>query len=216
MAANISPEEKLLKLIKGQRSASAHKKIIPPIRLTPAVAVNSFATLPTNNPAKIKHPLYRFYNKILSLLDSRKVIWLVFIVSCIYLIYSFVYPEIALKKIKLQLAAEKKIYKQESEQQREVKPYEFYLQGLMKRQIFQGGAVSSTAPASAAESASIKDMNLVGIVSGDTPQAIIEDKKAQKTYYVNKGQLIGGFQLEDIQDGKIILNNNGQRFEMHI
>jgi type II secretory pathway component PulC len=62
----------------------------------------------------------------------------------------------------------------------------------------------------------MKEINLLGVISGANPQAVIEDKKSGKTYYVTEGQMIGDFQVEEIGYGKIILNYNGQKFELNI
>ncbi len=62
----------------------------------------------------------------------------------------------------------------------------------------------------------IQDLNLLGIVSGDNPQAIIEDKKSQKTYFLKKGDFLGDFELKDIQKGKVILDLSGQQFELSL
>lgn len=199
----MTPEERLLKLIRGQ------KKKEPQAALSSELHVKK-SPLPN-------HPVHIFIQKYFSLLNTQNIAWIIFITSFIYLIYSFIYPAIGLRKIRLPRVAKTKISEEKIDLYRQMKPYEFYLEASKKRQIFSGtSGVKNSISASAAESASIRDMNLVGILSGDAPQAIIEDKRAQKTYYVNKGQFVGDFQLEDIQEGKIILNNNGQRYELHI
>ena len=63
---------------------------------------------------------------------------------------------------------------------------------------------------------SLKNINLIGIITGDSPQAIIEDKQNQKTYYVNKGGFINDFQIEDIVKVKVILNYKGQKFDLYL
>lgn len=55
------------------------------------------------------------------------------------------------------------------------------------------------------------NLNLVGIIAGDEPQAIIEDKKSQKTYYLNKGQSFDGINVEEISEDKVKLNSGGRR-----
>ena len=54
-------------------------------------------------------------------------------------------------------------------------------------------------------------IGLVGIITGDKPQAIIEDKKAQKTYYMSKGQSFDGYVVEEIYDDKVIINYEGRK-----
>jgi type II secretory pathway component PulC len=191
MKDNISPEEKLLRLIRGGKNTEEKPVIRKPIQ-----TFSSFYS----NPANI-----------------HKSIYILLAISAIFLLTSFIYPWVGLKKIKLPDISKEKVKDKVSISKKEAKPYEFYLEGLKRRQIFatssiQGAGISTVA----SQAGSIKDMNLVGIISGENPQAIIEDKKTQKTYYVAKGQFIGDFQVEDIQEGKIILNAQGQRFELSI
>lgn len=62
----------------------------------------------------------------------------------------------------------------------------------------------------------IKNLSLVGIVSGQIPQAAIEDKQNLKTYYVTEGQYIQGVHIKDIQDTKVILKYKEQRFDLYL
>lgn len=102
-------------------------------------------------------------------------------------------------------------------QERGLKSYEFYEASLKGRPLFGGVSAAVPEPARTALDVDItKVINLVGIISGANPQAVIEDKKTQKTYYVSQGQWIGEFQLEEILEGKIVLNQNGQRFELSL
>jgi hypothetical protein len=61
-----------------------------------------------------------------------------------------------------------------------------------------------------------KEISLVGIILGEDPQAIIEDKRTQKIFYVKKGQFIEEFKLEDIEFGKAILSYKDRKFEIHL
>lgn len=192
MRDNISPEERLLKLIRGKK-----KEDVP---LKPSV----------------KHATYSFARKYLAFFyNSRRIIIITLGASFIYLVASFLYPMLGLRKIKLPQVTPEKINESKTEPTQEIKPYEFYLEAAKGRQIFSSAAAQELGqPASGVGVDSIKDINLVGIISGENPQAVIEDKKTQKTYYLNKGQLMGEFQVEDIQEGKIILNYKGQRYEL--
>lgn len=57
-------------------------------------------------------------------------------------------------------------------------------------------------------------LNLLGVVSGDTPQAIIEDKRTQKTYFLNKGSTFDDIEVGDILENKVILIYKGKQFEL--
>lgn len=195
MRNNISPEEKLLRLIRGKKQP------------TPTTA-------PLNQPKPVKSLSLKKY---LSLLDIHKIIPVAFVLACIYLIISLVYPWPGLRKIALPKLVAKETQEAPVQPKQEVKPYEFYSQGIKDRQIFGSQAQESTGrPASAVNLDLMKNINLVGIISGENPQAVIEDKKTQKTYYVTKGQFIGEFRVEDIQEGKVIIGYGGQRFELYM
>lgn len=191
MKDNISPEEKLLRLIKGAKN--------------------------TEEKPVTRKPIQSFSSFYLTSANIHKSIYVLFAVSLVCLLASFIYPLIGLRKIKLPDISGEKIKNNAVISKKESKPYEFYLEGLKKRRIFAASSVQGAGISTVAgQAGSIKDINLVGIISGENPQAIIEDKKTQKTYYVTKGQLIGEFQVEDIQEGKIILSSQGQRFELSI
>jgi len=201
MRDNLSPEEKLLRLIRGEKkgtspaAAPAQSNAKPGKRAAFKIEVPSF----------LKHP------------DARKIIFILLAVSCLFLISSFIYPLVALRKVKLPEVPKEKNAVLEAVSGVEQKPLEEYLKGVSGRQIFSNlPSAGGAGPVSGVAADLVKDINLVGVIAGDNPQAIIEDKKAQKTYYVTKGQFFGEFQVEDIQEGKIILNYRGQRFELYL
>jgi type II secretory pathway component PulC len=207
MRDGVSPEEKLLRLIRAPKNNQDFPK-------------DKNSTV-SNGAPKIKSSLriliYSLLQKHLSFSNIRKITLFLLVVSCIYLVISLVYPWIGLKRIVLPKVTPEKIVQPKIERKQEIKPFEFYREGIGNRQIFSSAPTQGTGiPASGINVNIMKDINLVGIISGENPQAIIEDKKTQKTYYVTKGQFIGEFQIEDIQEGKIILNYNGQRFELYL
>jgi type II secretory pathway component PulC len=208
MKENISPEEKLLRLIRGpKKQASLDVK-------PPGTGGNLRTDLKQSAFALIRQRLSLPYKNFLSL---QKIIVFSFIVSGAYLIISLIYPLIFLKKIELPTVTQGKTREVKIAPSEEIKPYDFYKEAVGNRKIF-GGALSQEAsiPASSANIDIMKDINLVGIITGDNPQAVIEDKKTQKTYYVNKGQFIGEVLVENILEGKIIVSYKGQRYELYL
>lgn len=200
MKENISPEERLLRLIrKGKKQDKP---------------------LEDKSAAAVLNPLSPVFKRPAIKLNLQKVALIVFIVSWVYPLSSFVYSYFGLKKIKLpDIAALNAVTEPISKPALEAKTREFYAQGVRERKIFSSAgqpAVSSGSQVSGIDPDLIKDFTVVGIIAGDSPQAIIEDKKAQKTYYLEKGQFMGEFRIEEIQDGKIVLDYKGQRFELHI
>jgi len=62
----------------------------------------------------------------------------------------------------------------------------------------------------------IKDLNLLGIVTGDDDQAIIEDKTVNKTLFLYKGDNIKEFIIFDIKESSVILEHEGEKIELKI
>lgn len=182
MNENISPEEKLLRLIRNQPKRPQEEKSVLPV---------------------IAERAYFF----------RKIMWLCLFLSCAYLIFSFIVPY---RQPQIAQAPEPVPSKPVIEEPA-IMPYDFYADAIKKRPIFAGAQDSGQQrPAAILNQDLTKDFVLMGIISGDNPQAVIENKKAQKTYYLNKGQFIDGFQVADIQEGKVILGYDGQKFELYL
>ena len=130
---------------------------------------------------------------------------------------SLVYPWVALKKVKLPAVTGSAVGQIKPLSQEEAKPFEFYLDGVSGRQIFAGvGSATAALPQAAAGVNVADDISLVGIISGENPQAVVEDKKNQKTYYLSRGQLIGDLRVDDIKEGKIIVDRKGEKFELYL
>lgn len=80
---------------------------------------------------------------------------------------------------------------------------------------FAGQAVPSSAASSAQESA-LKDLVLVGVLPGETPQAVLEDRKAQKTYYLSPKQSTDGITVEEIHGDTVTLDVGGETRKMSL
>lgn len=184
MNENISPEEKLLRLIRNPAKSQPQERagIKIPVRM-PFQSPEKFSFMPN-------------------------LIWVCFVLSCVYLIV------VPYKQPQLPELQEAEPVKSKMDEPA-IKPYDFYVDAVKKRPIFTVAQQEQRAQAAAGQDLT-KDFVLMGIISGDVPQAVIENKKAQKTYYLNEGQFIDGFQVADIQEGKVILEYNGQKFELYL
>lgn len=206
-----SPEEKLLKLIRNPRKQVAANR-------SEAVSTGQSKTaVIQSGPDYAGKPFYSLAGAYFAPANLLKILMAILVVSCLYLGACFLYPLFAVKKIKLPVISVDKTKQQIPVAVDATKPYEFYADEIRKRTIFTNTAAGSAkVSAVSGEAQSIKDISLLGIISEPNPQAIVEDKKTQKTYYVTKGQFIGEFEVEDIQEGKIILNSKGKRYELNI
>ena len=60
------------------------------------------------------------------------------------------------------------------------------------------------------------NFTLLGIITGDNNQAIIEDKVLKKTFFLYKDDSLGDFKVYDIKDSAVILEYKGERIELNI
>ncbi len=208
MRDNISPEEKLLRLIRNPKKpeASAQK----------TVAVHSAGSvIPAQSADKVSRKNKFDYASFFS---AKRMVYLFLALAAIFALVSFIYPFIGYNKLLPETSASADTDKLAIQGKPKARPYEEYLKGLDSREIFDSSSLSGSSPAASAAASQelIKDINLVGIISGDNPQAIIEDKKTQKTYYLYQGQYLGEFQIEEIKEGKVKVNYRGQKFELYL
>lgn len=107
-----------------------------------------------------------------------------------------------------------------SPEELKVKPFSYYAGLISKKDLFKMMVeVRKEMPKAAAQAGPLEllsNYSLSGVVSGESPQAIIEDKKSRKTYFLNKGQYLGEFRIDDVIEGKVIFDFNGQKFELSL
>jgi len=60
----------------------------------------------------------------------------------------------------------------------------------------------------------LNNLSLLGIVSGEQPQAIIEDKKLHKTFFLKEGQSASGILLKKIDDGTATVVYKGEEITL--
>ena len=60
------------------------------------------------------------------------------------------------------------------------------------------------------------NLNLLGIITGENNQAIIEDKNLKKTFFLYKGDSLGELKVYDIKESAVILDYKGEKIELKI
>ncbi|MFH1867909.1 MAG: hypothetical protein ABH843_02960 [Candidatus Omnitrophota bacterium] len=100
----------------------------------------------------------------------------------------------------------------------------YYLNKIGERNIFEMGKIESddiigepqvqlTPTASPAIEAT-QHLKLVGISWSNEPDAMVEDTRALRTFFVKKGQLVGEVRVKDILRDRIILTYQGDEVEL--
>lgn len=224
MHKNTSPEEKLLSIIKGKKNVPEHPapkskvKNIEPAPRTPWNKIDDYIS------SVLKSDLLRssaFNIQMLKTFNMYAVIIALLIAGYLILDIILVSPS---RKVAL-LVANKSASKSAAETAKrampiETKSYSYYSNKVSGKSIFgagssiqmesQGGEVDSSSELSGG------NIGLVGIIPGDPPQAIVEDKKSQKTYYLAKGQSINGITVEDISENKVVLEYRDKKMTLFL
>ena len=99
-----------------------------------------------------------------------------------------------------------------------VQPFSYYNDIIAKRELFKSYIEERSArqaiPAGPTFRDLIKNLNLLGIVSGEKLQAIIEDRQLNKTYFLYQGDYLGEIKIEEIQPEKVILEYRGEQVNL--
>ena len=226
MAKDISPEERLLSLIKNKKRPAGDTAASAPApsvasRKAPVESVISKADERISD--MLKSDLFR--NKLFEPSTLRNVNKYLIVILGIFILY-FLADLIFIRPYK---SVQALVSKPVSEQGQEVlssktnspvaaKDYSSYAGALPGRTVFGPSQGGTTGPEETAiTSGGVSDqLGLVGVVAGDNPQAIIEDKKAQKTYYLTKGQSIDGYAVEEIYEDRVVLNSEGKKISLSL
>ncbi|MDD4879550.1 MAG: type II secretion system protein N [Candidatus Omnitrophica bacterium] len=216
-----SPEEKLLRLIRGERkpknkpvpAQEKENKLLREREGGPAAAAQDQKAAP---PLKGGSDYIKFIN--ITLIAVIVVITAVFLVDVVS--FNLKRPAYITEPGK-ELAA-----RPEPQTRAAVKPQvdaSFPVAenpddpGLMgSKNLFKPSPVQA-APAARPAQASydkLKDFALKGIIAGDKPQAILEDEKNKRSYFLYKGDSVDNIRVEDIQSDKVILSINGEVLEL--
>jgi hypothetical protein len=102
-----------------------------------------------------------------------------------------------------------------------MKAASFYLEKVRARDIFKMGMkkpsvtkeTTNRGPSSRIMDAT-SQLKLVGISWSNDPDAMIEDAKAMRTFFVKRGQMIGEIKVQAILKDKVILSYGGEEIEL--
>lgn len=226
MTHDLSPEERLLRLIKhpqGQKPQEPQKA--PQETQKPPQEIEKIVSEKEESKIKkVKNSTKELFSKGNGL-DYFKIsvmlLILVFIGGIFYFSYEFfgkkqqpvvvdveklIAPDTKVAKEKQETRPDKTTQVQEEDNQPEF------------RELFGAPATRETPSIKEGPSASdlAKDLALVGVITGDNPQAIIEDKKTRQTYYCFENESVLQFKVKKIEKATVILDYNGETFKMSL
>ncbi len=97
------------------------------------------------------------------------------------------------------------------------RPFLYYLEIVQRRNIFSPIRLKEAKKPEVDKgqlSEMTKDLKLVGISWGKEPIVMIEDKKAKKTYFLKKDDVVNKFKIDEVLEDRVILSYEGQKIEL--
>lgn len=217
MPENITPEEKLLKIIENPNSAKA-------VKLKPKkIKINFLSFLSPAKFAGAFKQILKDKNKVKSFFLNLKFINQALIVIAgiltVYLIFDFIKGRPNLDKITAytseRIAAAAAPVKAEAEIK--LAGISDYLAQIAKRDIFHFIPLRREEKLPEAKQVLedlLKNLKLVGIIWSKNPQAMIEDKSGNRTLLLNEGDMIDKMKVKQILRDKVIISYEDQEMEL--
>ena len=75
---------------------------------------------------------------------------------------------------------------------------------------------SGVVPSRTSLATRVKDYRLKGVIDTDEPEAILEDARTQKTFFVQQGDFVGEMKVQQISESTVFLEHLGQTHELKI
>ena len=214
-----TPEEQLLNLIEDTEGPSTlglkRKKASP-------FSFISFGAL-SSTLARLRLTLKDWFIQLKGGIDEpnlkvwNKALVVAAVILFIYLSADFMLRRLDLKQFTKKVSAQK-ARNFEQNVTPEVRPFLYYLEMVQRRDIFAPirlkSAENPQEETKKALATLIKDLRLVGISWGSDPEVIIEDTKANKTYFLRAGDPINSFKIDTILKDKVILESEGEKMEL--
>lgn len=210
MQDNISPEEKLLDLIKKGKD---NIKDIPPEQPKQEKSAEG-PVAPIGVPKKIRIR----YASPFSILNKFLIIAV--ICAIVYMVFAYKYPY----KPETEISSHVEIEKGEGaigETPKPLPPVSHYMDIMSRRQMFKLYEVPKPKPQGPTKpkvtlQQLLAGYTFVGVIFGDVPQAIVEEKKTGQSFYLTAGQFLGEIKIEKIERGRITVSYEDESMDISI
>ena len=219
---SLSPEKQLLKLIEDSKTKSADIRIRKVKRhglglLSPSAWIGRFSFFKTRNATWVGSGRAQQF-------DVRAINSILAISVFALAFYFFTGVFISLINLKKEphLGFEVPAGAETTTAPRAslLKAASFYLEQVRERDIFKTVEAKPAKEETAVKAPSsevaevIQSLKLVGIAWSDDPDAMIEDTRIPRTFFVKRGAKIGDIKIQAIFKDRVIINYGGQEIEL--
>ncbi|MDO9464285.1 MAG: hypothetical protein Q7J67_03210 [bacterium] len=202
---NFHPEDRLLRLIRGEKKEQTGSRELVKFSVRSDRLKQVLSILKTKPVMSI--------NQILSV---------VVFVLLIYAAYIWIRPGTS-EEILIPSSRVVSLKSIEKKQQIDLKiqnlePSSFYSSMAKKRNLFKQLTASPVIlPEVGIDMKQlVKDLNLVGIVLDESPQAIIENGKTKSVHYVNEGSTVGELKVSKISESSVTLSYGTETIDLFL
>lgn len=203
---SLTPEEKLLKIIENPNIEKRSLPLSSKVRSLGAGTVKDLLARFHIDKNLFKKFNFRTINIIIA--------GICIIVTLVWLL-SFIRSGMVLAGRFRQITADAGASVQESQKKPKIEVnIEEALAQVKKRNVFTLLPSKEQAQASVDIGLTLGNLKLVGILWSDNPQAMIENSKEQKTYFVSKGDKIGDIEVRSILRDKVIVGKGAEEWEL--
>lgn len=218
MQENSSPEEKLLELIKrGANPDKIGTKDTSPQPPKQEKSVEEPAPRPKSIPAVSRKAKTR-YTKSFSVLNKFLVVLVVCVI--VYMVLAYVKNPY---KSKTEISSEVEVETggELLEDTPASPPISHYVEILGGRQMFKLYEVPKPKPVGPPKprvtlQQLLAAYTFIGVIFGDVPQAIIEEKRTGQSFYLTAGQYLGEIKIERIERGRITVSYEDEMMDVSI
>ncbi|MDD4909302.1 MAG: hypothetical protein PHR44_01290 [Candidatus Omnitrophica bacterium] len=98
-------------------------------------------------------------------------------------------------------------------------PYSYYSEQVKGKNLFRSTARRESQAGGAPKKELrelIKDLALIGIIADEEPQAIIEDRATRQSYFLKKGEGVNGLEVAEIKENKVVFEYQGERVDLYL
>lgn len=217
-----TPEKQLLKLIESSKGEDRKPRESGPLetrRLASWLSVGALRGVLSGRLSFFKRTARKRIGSskwAFGFTAANKILLGMVVMSSVYFLSDTLVSAIGLTRSPNFAFQNDKAFVGSSEPVSKLKDEGYYLEKVTQRDIFK----EFKPPKEKKEVASpetdqrIKNLSLVGISWSANPDALIEDKASQRTFFVKSGKMIGDVKVESIYKDKVVLSCDGQEFEL--
>lgn len=211
-----TPEEQLLNLIEEGDGPSSLRQKRKKATFISSISLNGLSSFFPSLIRFLRNSFNQLKNGIKepNLKVGNKVLAVIAVLVLIYLSVDFVFRRLEINQIIKKISAAKKWSFKEGPPA-EIRPFLYYLEMVQRRDIFTPVVLKGSGPTDSEVKKMLEaltaDLKLVGIAWGEIPEAIIEDKKANKTYFLKTGDMLNSLKVDAISKDKVTFDANGEK-----